>query len=352
MAKDYYATLGVSRDASSEELKKAFRRLARETHPDANPDDPVAEARFREVAEAYEVLSNPDKRKAYDRGDTFDLGDLFGGGLEDLLRSVFGDSGLFGGAFNFETGASTRRRGDDILARSVVTLAEAAFGTTSTIEFEATDVCDLCAGSGGVDGAAPDVCPTCNGAGAVRMTRRTILGSMVSVNECGTCRGLGSVVEEPCRKCGGEGRRSENRSVVVEVPAGVETGTRLRLTGKGGAGWRGLPAGDLYIEVLVEADEQFVRHGDDLVHRLSVDIADAALGTVVDVPLVSGDEATLDIPAGTQPGTLFRVAGEGMGRLGRRGRGDLIVEANVSVPEELTLEQEKALEEYRRSREI
>lgn len=349
MAKDYYATLGVARDASQEDLKKAFRKLARETHPDANPDDPAAEARFRDVAEAYEVLSNPDKRRAYDRGDVFDLGDLFGGGLEDIIRSVFGDGGLFGDASWFRTD-QTRRRGDDVLATARVSLAEAAFGTTATVEFEAPAVCDECAGSGGLDGAAPETCPTCNGAGAVRVNRRTILGSMVSVAECGTCRGLGSVVDAPCRLCGGEGRRSGGQAVVVEVPAGVESGTRLRLTGRGGAGWRGLPPGDLFIELLVVADDRFQRHGDDLVHRLAVDMADAALGIDVTVPLVSGDSAVLEVPAGTQPGTLLRVAGEGMGRLGRRGRGDLIVEVVVEVPDVLSPEEEKALEEYRRHR--
>lgn len=350
MAKDYYATLGVGRDATPEQLKKAFRRLARETHPDANPDDPVAEAKFREVAEAYEVLSDPDKRRAYDRGDTFDLGDLLSGGFEDLIRSVFGDGGLFGDTSWFR-GGETRRRGDDMLVPASVTLAEAAFGTTATVEFEAPTTCEECAGSGGLGGAPPKGCPTCNGAGAVRVTRRTILGSMVSVTECGTCRGLGSVVDDPCARCGGEGRRSVQQAVVVEVPAGVETGTRLRLTGKGGAGWRGLPPGDLYIEVAVQPNDLFLRRGDELIHRLEVDMADAALGTVVDVPLVSGDAATLDIPAGTQPGTLFQVSGEGMGRLGRRGRGDLIVEAVVTIPDSLTAEQEKALEEYRHNRE-
>ena len=350
MAKDYYATLGVDRDATPDQLKKAFRKLARETHPDANPDDPIAEARFREVAEAYEVLSDPDKRRAFDRGDAFDLGDLLSGGFEDLIRSVFGDGGLFGDGSWFR-GAETRRRGDDVLVAASVTLAEAAFGTTATVEFEAPTTCDECVGSGGLGGSPPKGCPTCNGAGAVRVTRRTILGSMVSVTECGTCRGLGSVVDDPCGRCGGEGRRSGEQSVVVEVPAGVETGTRLRLTGKGGAGWRGLPPGDLFIEVAVQPDDRFIRRGDDVIHRLPVDMADAALGTVADVPLVSGDAASLEIPAGTQPGTLFRVAGEGMGRLGRRGRGDLIVEALVTVPSDLTAEQEKALEEYRRNRE-
>lgn len=350
MAKDYYATLGVSRDASQEQLKKAFRQLARDTHPDANPDDPAAEAKFREIAEAYEVLSNPEKRKAYDRGDVFDLGDLLSGGFEDLIRSVFGDGGLFGDASWFR-GQETRRRGDDVLVSASVSLSEAAFGTTATVEFAAPSLCDECSGSGGLGGAPPKSCPTCNGAGAVRVTRRTILGSMVSVTECGTCRGLGSVVDDPCRRCGGEGRRSDDQSVVVEVPAGVESGTRLRLTGKGGAGWRGLPPGDLFIEVAVQPDERFIRRGDDLVHRLPIDMADAALGSMADIPLVSGDVAALDIPAGTQPGTLFRVAGEGMGRLGRSGRGDLIVEAMVTVPETLTADQEKALEEYRRNRE-
>jgi molecular chaperone DnaJ len=347
MPKDYYQALGVARDATAEEIKRAFRRVARETHPDTNPGDPETDARFREAAEAYEVLSDPDRRRRYDRGDSVDLGDLLGsfGGFEDLLRSVFGDSGLFG--------APTRqgpRRGRDVLAGTVVDLAEAAFGTATEVTFRAAATCDLCGGSGAAPGSRPEVCPTCRGSGSVRVARRSILGSIMSMTPCLTCGATGRVIRDPCERCLGEGLVEVTRTVAVEVPPGVTQGSRLRLTGRGEGGVRGGPAGDLYVEVQVRADSRFIRDGDDLVHQVGLDIAEAALGTEVKVPLLEGGEEVLAVPPGTQPGDVLRLAGLGVTRLGRRSRGDLLVRIEVRVPTELSLQAEEGLRAYAAAR--
>jgi len=347
MATDYYAVLGVDRAASPEEIKKAFRRLARESHPDANPDDPAAEARFRAVAEAYEVLSDPGRRAAHDRGDTVDLGDLLGGfgGFDDLLRSVFGDSGMFGSAT-----ATRTRRGRDILTRTEISLADAAFGAPVDVRFRTSVECDECGGSGAEPGTEPTVCPSCNGSGAQRVARRGLLGTMMSVTTCSTCHGVGEVVAESCPSCDGAGVRQEERSVRVEIPPGVDTGTRLRLNHEGEAVGRGGRAGDLFVEVAVQADERFERDGEDLVHRRRIGMAEAALGTSVTVPLLDGGETTVDVPAGSQPGWTTAVSGEGMARLGRRGRGRLRVVFDVEVPTDLSPEEEDLLRRFAEAR--
>ena len=343
MAKDYYAILGVPRDAPTEEIKKAFRRLARETHPDANPDDPTAEARFREVAEAYEVLSDPDRRRRYDRGDVVDFGDLLGGfqGFDDLLRSVFGDSGLFGGASR-----AGPPRGRDVLARVAVDLSGAAFGTDAEVSFRTNVVCGVCRGSGAKPGADRHTCPTCNGAGAVRTARRGLLGTVMSVAACERCSGSGEIVSELCVECSGAGVFPADRNVKVEVPAGVDSGTRLRLSREGEAAPRGGQPGDLYVEIMVRPDDRFDRAGVDLVHKVEVGMAHAALGTRLEVPLIDGGTTSIDLDAGTQPGYVHRIGGKGMGRLGRRGRGDLLVHVSVGVPTRMSSEQEDLLRKF------
>lgn len=334
MAKDYYAILGVPRDAGPDEIKKAFRALARETHPDANPDDPTADARFREIAEAYEVLSDPDRRRRYDRGDTVDLGDLFGagfGGLDDLLRSVFGEGGIFGGP--------TRRgpqRGHDILTRVSVTLAEAAVGASADVSFRTNVRCEGCGGSGARPGTSPRTCSTCNGAGAVRTARRGLIGTVMSVAPCDTCDGTGEIIPERCEVCGGAGVHPAERTVRIEVPAGVATGTRLRLNGEGEAGSRNARPGDLYVEVVVSEDSRFERVGDDVVTRVRIGMAEAALGAVVSAPLLDGESEEIIVPPGTQPGWTLRLPGKGFGRLGRRGRGDEVVVVDVEIPVDLS----------------
>jgi molecular chaperone DnaJ len=345
MARDYYAVLGVPRDAGTEDIKRAFRRLARETHPDANPGDPAADARFREIAEAYEVLSDPNRRRAYDRGDTIDLSDLFAGGFsgfDDLLRSVFGEASGFGGFSD----AGRPHRGRDILVAVEVDLATAAFGGDTEVVFRTQINCDICGGDGAAPGSHPETCTTCGGTGTMRMARRGILGTMMSVVSCTTCKGQGTVITDPCASCRGTGTVPGERKVRVEIPAGITSGSRLRLSGRGEyPGRNGIP-GDLHVEIRVSPHDHFTRDGDDLVYDLRLGMAEAALGTDTQVPLLEGDRHELRIPAGTQPGTVFRLPGMGTARLGRRGRGDLLVRVIVEVPTDLSAEEEEALRQF------
>ena len=342
--KDYYDILGVAREASQDEIKKAFRKLARDTHPDANPDDPEAEARFREIAEAYEILSDPQRRAAFDRGEQFGAGDLFSnfGGLDDILQQFFG--GGFGGF------AGTRRRGpqrgSDIGVNVDLTLAEAATGVSRKLDVSAPERCPSCSGSGAESGHEPRRCPTCNGAGQVQVARQTMLGQMMTVTDCSACRGRGEIIDTPCKTCSGAGRIDSQRSLTVEIPAGVDDGTRLRLSGRGGVGERGAPPGDLYLQVRVAADPNFSRIGNDLHHKVQIGIAEATLGKEVVVPLVDGTTTEVDIPAGTQSATVFRLSKQGMPRLQRRGRGDLLIEVEVAVPSELSASAEEVLREF------
>jgi molecular chaperone DnaJ len=342
MAKNYYEILGVERSATTEEIKKSFRKVARETHPDANPNDPEAESRFKLAAEAYEVLSNPERRRKYDRGDAIDLSDLFSGvgGLDDLLRSVFGDSGLFGSR------PYRPPRGRDILVRTQVTLVEAAFGTEATVEYMAATRCTVCSGSGSSPGTSPVTCPDCGGAGQVRMAQRSVFGTMMSVTTCPTCGGEGSLIADPCPECSGTGAVQEKVSVNVEIPPGVSSGTRLRLTGRGESGGRSGQSGDLFVEVMVADDPRFERHDSNLVHRTSIEFAEAALGIRIEVPTIDGEPTPLEIPRGTQPGSLFTIPGYGMTHLGRRRRGDLVVVVDVAVPKSLDAEEEELLRRW------
>jgi molecular chaperone DnaJ len=341
MATSYYDVLGVSQDATTEQIKKSFRRIARETHPDTNPGDAEAEVRFREAAEAYEVLSDSERRARYDRGDTIDLGDLFSGfgGIDDLLRSVFGDGGLFG----------TRRRGSrgrDVLVRAEVSLAEAAFGGEAAVEYETLASCSECAGSGATPGAERTTCPDCEGAGQLRVAQRSLFGTMMSVQTCQLCQGEGSLISDPCRECGGSGAVTHQAAVNIEIPAGITSGTRLRLSGRGESAGRLGPPGDLFVEVAVSDDPRYERHDADLVHRTSIGISEAVLGTRLDIPLIEGETTGLEIPHGTQPGTAFRIRGRGMTVLGRRVRGDLLVVVEVAIPEEVSAEEEDLLRQW------
>lgn len=340
---DYYEALGVGRDATPEEIKKAFRNLARDTHPDANPGDPTAEARFREVAEAYEVLSDPQRKARYDRGEVFGGGDLFSqfGGLDDILQQFFG--GGFGGFGGRRNGP---RRGPDIAATVTLTLEDAAVGVGREIEFRAPGTCDRCGGHGSEPGHDPITCPTCRGAGSVQVARDSFFGRIMTVAPCTRCSGKGRIIEDPCTKCEGGGLVTVDRSLTVEIPGGVEDGMRLRLSGKGGAGERGAPSGDVYVDVTVESDDRYDRVGDELHHRVEIGISEAVFGTTVEVPIVDGDAETIDLPAGTQPETVYRLAKKGMPRLKRRGRGDLFVHIGVAVPTDLTEEQEEVLRSY------
>jgi len=345
--KDYYDILGVTRDASPEEIKKAFRRLARESHPDANPGDSSAEERFRSVAEAYEVLSDAEKRARYDRGETFGGQDLFSqfGGLEDILQQFFG--GGFGG-FSSGFGGARRgsQRGQDVAIRVDLELAEAAFGVEREVEFTSAVSCGSCGGSGAADGHDPTTCNTCGGQGRVQVARQTLLGTMMTVASCPDCSGTGKRIDHPCEECSGEGRTRGVQSLTVEVPAGVDTGTRLRLSGKGGAGQQAAASGDVFVEINVRDDERFQRVGDDLHHRVTIGFTEATFGKQVEVPLLNGDFEVLDIPAGTQPETVYRIAKKGVPRLQRRGRGDLLVHIEITVPTDLDDDAEDVLREY------
>ena len=337
---DYYDTLGVSRDASTEDIKKAFRRLARESHPDANPGDAAAEGRFRQIAEAYEVLSDPQRRAAYDRGDR--IGDLFSSfaGVEDLLARFFGGAGPFGGGMAGPAG------GRDVGVEVTVSLAEAATGAERPVTFRAPVTCAVCSGSGSEPGVELATCERCGGQGSLRVTRQTILGAAMSIAVCDRCRGRGKVVVKACEHCRGRGATTEDVTLTIDIPAGIDDGTRMRVPGRGAAGEPGGRSGDLYVDVRVEPDPRFVRHGADLVHRIQVGMAEAALGTEVAVPTVDGDNETITVPAGTQPGTVFKLSRRGMPRLRGRGRGDLLVEVVVTVPTSLSRDQQAALKAF------
>ena len=341
--KDYYGILGLSDTATPEEIKRAFRSKARESHPDANPDDPAAEGRFREVAEAYEVLSDPQRKAAYDRGETFGAGDLFSsvGGLDDLLQQFFGGFGGFGGRQ-----AAGPRRGKDVALAVEITLEESAFGTERDLEYMALEECSRCMGIGAATADAVKSCTTCAGRGQVQVQRNTILGAVMTVSECGTCRGRGRLITERCVECHGEGRVHGKKQVSVEIPEGVADGTRLRLTGRGGAGEVAGASGDLYVQIKVAPHKRFVRVGDDLRYRMTIGMAEAALGTEHTVELLDGEMMPIDIPPGTQPATVYRVARQGMPRLRRRGRGDLLIDIDVEVPKKLSREEEDALRAY------
>lgn len=335
---DHYDVLGVSRSASADEIKKAYRRLARELHPDTNPD-PEAADRFKQVAHAYEVLSDSEKRARYDRyGDAGVNGgataeDIFGGGLGDIFETFFGGGSPFGGTR--QRGPAGPPRGQDIEVIADIEFRQAIFGDQVDVSLKLPVACTDCGGSGAGSGTQPVTCVDCGGSGQVQRVRQSLLGQMVTATTCSRCGGLGQVVTTPCPTCRGEGRVTVDKTYQVDVPAGVDTGSTLRLTGRGAAGPRGGRSGDLYVHLRVAPDERFVRHEHDLVTEVPVSIAQAALGTVVDVETLDGPE-TLVVPPGTQPGREFVLRQRGVPHLRGRGRGDLRVIVRVDVPTKLT----------------
>jgi molecular chaperone DnaJ len=344
----FYELLGVARDASPDEIKRAFRRLARELHPDTNPD-PGAEARFKSVARAYEVLSDPEKRRQYDRfgaagvgagaGDPFGFG---GGGINDIFEAFFGGASPFGGG---PRGPSWPPRGPDLELVVDLDLEQAVFGVQHPVDVRAPVTCDTCSGSGAAPGSSPIPCAECGGAGHVQRVRQSFLGQMVSTSVCPRCAGLGQVVPEPCADCRGEGRRTEARTYTIDIPAGVDTGSTLRLSGRGGAGARGGPNGDLYVHVRVRPHARFRRDGTDLLCDLPVSFTQAALGTQLELATLDGVEE-IEVPRGTATGVEVRLRGRGVPHLDRRQRGDLVVRLVVQVPTDLTPEQEDLLRQY------
>jgi molecular chaperone DnaJ len=346
--RDYYEILGLARNATDAEIKKAFRRLARELHPDVS-DAPDAQERFREVAEAYEVLSKPETREVYDRyghaglrsggfmPSQFDLGNL-----ADIFSAFFGDD-LFAGARR----GRARARGADVAAEVEIELVEAATGTTRQVPVRTSVSCGRCGGSGAEPGTSPTRCPLCEGGGYVQHVSRSAFGQFVRTQPCTRCSGTGSIVETPCERCAGSGRVVEERSLEVEIPPGIHDGQRIRLTGEGHAGALGGRAGDLFVLVRIAPDERFVREGEDIISTVNLTVTQAALGAEVTVPTLQGD-VTLEFEPGAQPGEIRVLRGRGMPVLQGFGRGDHRVLVNVVVPRRLTDEQRRLLEEFER----
>jgi molecular chaperone DnaJ len=356
MARDYYDLLGVSRDADKEEIKRAYRRLARKYHPDVNKDA-GAEEQFKEINRAYEVLSEPETRARYDRfgeagvgsaaGGYQDFGDM--GGIADIFETFF--SG-FGGA---PPGQSTRRRGgpvrgDDLRLDLKLEFRDAVFGGEKEIQISHLETCTTCSGSGAKPGTRPRTCSTCSGAGQVRRATRTPFGSFTQVSVCPTCNGSGQVIEDKCEVCGGNGQRQERKKLKITIPAGVDNGTRLRVSNEGDAGQRGGPSGDLYVYLFINEDAEFQREGINILSTLSISYLQAILGCRLEVKTVDGPEELL-IPAGTQPGTVLTLESKGVPKLGNPvSRGDHLITIDVEIPTRISVEERELLEKLAKLR--
>jgi molecular chaperone DnaJ len=346
--RDYYEVLGLKKGANPEEIKKAFRKLAMDHHPDRNPNDKSAEHKFKELNEAYDVLKDDQKRAAYDRfghaafeqgrggmggGGAGDFG--FGAGFADIFEDMFGD--IMG-----RRGPNGGARGTDLRFNMEVTLEEAFAGKSTQIKVPSSVHCGDCKGTGGRDGAQPVECSACRGAGKIRATQ----GFFTIERTCPTCQGAGRVIRDPCRGCGGSGRVRKEKTLAVSIPAGVEDGTRIRLSGEGEAGMRGAPNGDLYIFLAIKPHRLFQRDGANILCRVPLPMVTAALGGAIEVPTVDGAKAKVTIPPGTQSGHQFRLRGKGMSVLRSPARGDMFVEAMVETPVKLTRRQEELLRQF------
>ena len=352
--RDPYEVLGVSRDADDRQVKKAFRALARELHPDVNKHDPEAEEKFKEAAEAYEILSDSERRAIFDRygfegleSRGYDPQAHAFGSFADIFDAFFGGGDPFGSAFG-RGGGGGRIQGGDVAVEVEVSLEEAARGTEIEVEYDLVDACPRCHGNGAEPGTPIDTCPRCQGSGQLRSVSQTAFGQLVRAQACDVCGGEGKVPREPCTECGGRGRRAVRKTLEVEVPPGIADEQRIRLTGRGHAGERGGPPGDLYVLVRVTEDERFLRDGSDLVSVVDVPAPAAALGTTVTVPTLDGEEE-IEVAAGTQPGTIVTLRGQGMPTIGRGRRGDQRVVLNVVIPRNLSERQRDLLEELRES---
>jgi len=352
MAKiDFYETLGVSRSADEKELKSAFRKMAMKYHPDKNPGDAAAEVRFKEVNEAYEVLKDPQKRAAYDRyghaafehggmgGGGFGGGGFGAGGFSDIFEDIFGEM-MGGGRQRRSSGG--RERGADLRYNMEISLEESYNGKTAQIRVPTSITCDVCTGSGAKPGTKPQTCGTCQGAGRVRAAQ----GFFSIERTCPTCHGRGTIIPDPCTKCHGHGRVTEERALSVNIPAGIEDGTRIRLAGEGEAGLRGGPAGDLYIFLSVKPHELFQRDGADLHCGVPISMTAAALGGTFDVTTLDGTKSRVTVPEGTQNGRQFRLKGKGMPVLRSNQVGDLYIQVQIETPQKLTKRQRELLKEF------
>ncbi|HAJ93286.1 MAG TPA: molecular chaperone DnaJ [Synergistaceae bacterium] len=352
--KDYYEILGVGRGASADEIKKAYRKLTRKYHPDANPGDTEAEKKYKEINEANEILSDPQKRAQYDQfgyvGDMPPGGDFGGFGGAGFGGADFGD--LFGDLFGSAFAGSGRRsvdpnaprRGNDLEYTMQISLEDAFRGVTKKIEVPRLEKCPHCGGSGAEPGTKIETCPTCGGRGQVQQTVNTPFGQMAQVTACPTCHGKGKVIKTPCRECRGQGRVRKQHSVDVKIPAGIDTGIRLRVSSQGEAGINGGPSGDLFLLIEVKPDRRFQRKGDDLNTSVDIQYPQAALGCEVKIETFDGFE-TLDIPAGTQPGSKLRIKGRGMPRLRGKGSGDMNILVRVSISKNPSAKERELLEQ-------
>ena len=356
--RDYYEVLGVSKGASDDEIKKAYRKLAKKYHPDVNPGDQAAEAKFKEVNEAYSILSDKEKRARYDQfghagvdpnygaggpggGFGFDMGDI---DLGDIFGSFFG--GGFGG---FGGSSSARRngpqKGESLRANLTITFEEAAFGCEKELNLNRSEECETCHGSGCEPGTTAETCPDCRGTGVVRVQQRTGGFAFSSTAACTRCRGTGKIIHSPCKACGGSGSVKKSKRVTVSIPAGIDDGQAVSLRGQGNAGKNGGPAGDLIVGVRVKPSSQFRRDGTTVLYEQPVTFYQAVMGAELEIPTIDG-KVKYNLPAGTQPGTTFRLRGKGIPELRGRGRGDQYVTVRVQVPSSLTGEQKEALRAY------
>jgi molecular chaperone DnaJ len=348
VSRDYYEVLGVASNATDDEIKKAFRSLARQYHPDANQDDPDAVEQFKEINQAYETLRDPERRRQYDMfgPDGANAGNPFGDsafdagafGLNDLFDAFFGGSGR-------DRGPAGPMRGQDAETVVQLTLEEVVFGTNTTLDLRMPIECERCGGSGCAPGTHPARCSTCDGSGEVRQTRRSLLGQIVTAAPCHTCSGTGQVVPDPCEECGGIGCIDGSRSIDVEIPKGISDGQRLRLSGRGPAAPRGGLAGDLYVGVRVKPHPEFDRRGDDLWHVMPISIVQATLGTQLQLETLDGAR-DVEVAPGTQHGTLVRMRGLGVPSLRSGRRGDIVAEVQVAVPTQLSAEEAELLAHF------
>lgn len=338
---DPYAVLGVSKSASQDEIKSAYRRLARQNHPDVNPGNPEAEEKFKEISQAYAILSDPQKRTRYDQTGSADeqfagQGDFFaGGGFGDLFEAFFGAGGR----------VEQNNNGDDLRASASISLADVLTGTERTVSYRRSATCESCDGLGTADKSQPAKCVACAGTGVVTSVKQTFIGAVRTQAPCGRCRGTGQLIENPCSKCHGEGVRPESTEVTVEIPAGIETGQTLRVSGRGSDGVRGGQTGDLYVTVNVKQDPKFVRQGTSLSTQIDVTFAQAAIGDQIEIEGIAG-KLEVNLEQGTQPGDVLRIKGEGLPRLHGGNRGDLFITVDVAVPKKLSEAEEALLKEF------
>ena len=362
METDFYKLLGVSRGATDDELKRAYRKLAHDLHPDKNPGDAEAEERFKQVTLAYEVLRDPERRSRYDTFGVDGLrgtgaagggGDPFAGagfsGLGDLFDAFFGNAGGFGGGGGRGGRRAGPARGPDVEVSLTLDFEEAAFGVEKEVTFRSALVCETCSGTGARPGTTATTCVQCAGAGEVRTVRQSLLGQMVTSRPCPRCNGSGESIASPCESCRGEGRVADHRTLRVTVPPGVDTGLVLRLSDRGAAGPRGGPPGDLYVHLEVRPDARFTRQGNDLVHELHVSVAQAALGAHLSLTTLDGEEEVA-VPPGTQTGRVVRLRGHGVPDVNGRGRGDLLVQVVVDTPTSLSMTDDRLLRELAAAR--